>query len=88
MKFVSIMIIEGFYEKSMGLEEKLAGGEFALEMEKLSDIMKATLLYRRSKERIRIALGYPVYVTEIQKDNNSWFWGLLMNSRDGIMLKI
>lgn len=62
----------GFLNRKVeGLQEKLAGGEFVLEDGTVVGTHKGYPFYTVGQRKgLNLALGYPVYVTEIQKDNN------------------
>ncbi len=62
----------GFLKRRVdGLEEKVAGGEFVLESGEVVGNHKGYPFYTVGQRKgLGVALGYPVYVTEIQKDSN------------------
>ena len=80
----------GFLRRRVkGLEEKLAGGEFVLENGEVVGHHEGYPFYTVGQRKgLGIALGYPVYVTEIQKENNRVVLGTFDElSRDGIYVK-
>lgn len=80
----------GFLRRRVeGLEEKVAGGEFVLEDGTVVGQHEGYPFYTVGQRKgLGIALGYPVYVTEIQKDNNRVVLGTFDElSRDGMYVK-
>jgi tRNA-specific 2-thiouridylase len=69
-----------------GLEEKVAGGEFVLEDGTPVGNHEGYPFYTIGQRKgLGVALGYPVYVTEIQKDKNRVVLGAFDElSRDGM----
>jgi len=62
----------GFLKRRVpGLEQEVAGGEFILENGQVVGTHEGYPFYTVGQRKgLGIALGYPVYVTEIQKDKN------------------
>ena len=80
----------GFLRRRVdGLEESVAGGEFVLEDGTMIGTHEGYPFYTVGQRRgLNIALGYPVYVTEIQKDKNRVVLGTFDElSRDGMYVK-
>jgi len=77
----------GFLKRRVsGLEDKVIGGEFVLEDGTIVGIHDGYPFYTIGQRRgLNIALGYPVYVTEIQKDKNRVVLGTFNElARDGM----
>lgn len=77
----------GFLKRRVdNLEEKVEGGEFVLEDGTVVGKHKGYPFYTIGQRKgLNIALGYPVYVTEIQKDKNRVVLGTFDElSRDGM----
>jgi len=77
----------GFLKRRVeGLEESVNGGEFVLEDGTVVGQHKGYPFYTVGQRKgLGIALGYPVYVTEIQKDKNRVILGTFDElSRDGM----
>lgn len=77
----------GFLKRRVeGLEEKVRGGEFVLEDGTVVGTHEGYPFYTVGQRKgLNLALGYPVYVTEIQKDNNRVILGTFDElSRDGM----
>ena len=77
----------GFLKRRVkGLEESVAGGEFVLEDGTVVGRHEGYPFYTIGQRKgLGIALGYPVYVTEIQKDKNRVMLGAFDElSRDGM----
>ena len=77
----------GFLKRRVeGLEKKVAGGKFVLEDGTVVGEHEGYPFYTIGQRKgLNIALGYPVYVTEIQKDNNLVVLGTFDElSRDGM----
>jgi tRNA-specific 2-thiouridylase len=77
----------GFLRRRVeGLEEKVNGGEFVLEDGTVVGTHEGYPFYTVGQRKgLGIALGYPVYVTEIQKDKNRVVLGTFDElSRDGM----
>jgi len=77
----------GFLKRRVeGLEEKVAGGEFVLEDGTVAGTHEGYPFYTVGQRKgLNLALGYPVYVTEIQKDKNRVVLGTFDElSRDGM----
>jgi tRNA-specific 2-thiouridylase len=77
----------GFLKRRVdGLEEKVAGGEFVLEDGTPVGNHEGYPFYTIGQRKgLGVALGYPVYVTEIQKDKNRVVLGAFDElSRDGM----
>ncbi|MGB3466086.1 MAG: tRNA 2-thiouridine(34) synthase MnmA [Cyclobacteriaceae bacterium] len=77
----------GFLKRRVdGLEEQVAGGEFVLEDGNVVGKHEGYPFYTVGQRKgLGIALGYPVYVTEIQKENNRVVLGTFDElSRDGM----
>ena len=77
----------GFLRRRVeGLEEKVYGGEFVLEDGTVVGTHEGYPFYTVGQRKgLGIALGYPVYVTEIQKDKNRVVLGTFDElSRDGM----
>jgi tRNA-specific 2-thiouridylase len=72
-----------------GLEEEVKGGEFVLEDGTVVGTHEGYPFYTVGQRKgLGIALGYPVYVTEIQKDKNRVVLGTFDElSRDGMYVK-
>jgi tRNA-uridine 2-sulfurtransferase len=80
----------GFLKKRLpGLEEKVANGEFILEDGTVVGTHQGYPFYTVGQRKgLGIALGYPVYVTEIIKDKNQVVLGTFDElSRDGMYVK-
>ncbi|MCC5932203.1 MAG: tRNA 2-thiouridine(34) synthase MnmA [Cyclobacteriaceae bacterium] len=80
----------GFLKKRLpGLEEKVANGEFILEDGTVVGKHQGYPFYTVGQRKgLGIALGYPVYVTEIIKDKNQVVLGTFDElSRDGMYVK-
>ncbi|MEP1095774.1 MAG: tRNA 2-thiouridine(34) synthase MnmA [Cyclobacteriaceae bacterium] len=77
----------GFLRRRVeGLEEEVNGGEFVLEDGSVVGTHEGFPFYTVGQRKgLGIALGYPVYVTEIQKDTNRVILGTFDElSRDGM----
>ncbi|MEQ9403840.1 MAG: tRNA 2-thiouridine(34) synthase MnmA [Cyclobacteriaceae bacterium] len=77
----------GFLRRRVeGLEERVDGGEFVLEDGSVVGTHEGYPFYTVGQRKgLGIALGYPVYVTEIQKDKNRVVLGTFDElSRDGM----
>lgn len=77
----------GFLKRRVdGLEEEVAGGEFVLEDGSVIGSHKGYPFYTVGQRKgLGVALGYPVYVTEIQKDKNRVVLGTFDElARDGM----
>lgn len=77
----------GFLRRRVeGLEEKVYGGEFVLEDGTVVGTHEGYPFYTVGQRKgLGIALGYPVYVTEIQKDKNRVVLGTFDElARDGM----
>ncbi len=77
----------GFLKRRVeGLEEKVEGGEFVLEDGTIVGRHKGYPFYTIGQRKgLGIAMGYPVYVVEIQKDTNRVVLGSFDElSRDGM----
>ena len=77
----------GFLKRRVeGLEEQVAGGEFVLEDGTIVGNHEGYPFYTVGQRKgLGIALGYPVYVTEIQKEQNRVVLGTFDElSRDGM----
>ncbi len=77
----------GFLKRRVeGLEEEVAGGEFVLEDGTVVGTHKGYPFYTVGQRKgLGIALGYPVYVTEIQKEANRVVLGTFDElERDGM----
>ncbi len=77
----------GFLKRRVdGLEEKVKGGKFVLEDGTVVGTHEGYPFYTVGQRKgLGIALGYPVYVTEIQKDKNRVVLGTFDElSRDGM----
>ena len=77
----------GFLKRRVsGLEDKVIGGEFVLEDGTIVGTHDGYPFYTIGQRRgLNIALGYPVYVTEIQKDKNRVVLGTFNElARDGM----
>lgn len=77
----------GFLKRRVdGLEQKVYGGEFVLEDGAVVGNHEGYPFYTIGQRKgLGIALGYPVYVTEIQKDNNRVVLGTFDElARDGM----
>lgn len=77
----------GFLKRRVsGLDEQVAGGEFVLEDGTVVGTHEGYPFYTIGQRKgLGIALGYPVYVTEIQKDKNRVVLGTFDElSRDGM----
>jgi tRNA-specific 2-thiouridylase len=77
----------GFLKRRVdGLEEEVKGGEFVLEDGTVVGSHEGYPFYTVGQRKgLGIALGYPVYVTEIQKDKNRVVLGTFDElSRDGM----
>ncbi len=77
----------GFLKRRVdGLEEQVRGGEFVLEDGQVVGTHEGYPFYTVGQRKgLGIALGYPVYVTEIQKENNRVILGTFDElSRDGM----
>ena len=77
----------GFLKRRVhGLEDKVIGGEFVLENGSVVGTHDGYPFYTIGQRRgLNIALGYPVYVTEIQKDKNRVVLGTFDElARDGM----
>jgi tRNA-uridine 2-sulfurtransferase len=72
-----------------GLEESVSGGEFVLEDGTIVGSHEGYPFYTVGQRKgLGIALGYPVYVTEIQKDHNRVVLGTFDElSRDGMYVR-
>ncbi len=80
----------GFLRRRVdGLEERVAGGEFVLENGSVVGTHEGYPFYTVGQRKgLNIALGYPVYVIEIQKDKNKIVLGTFDElSRDGMYVK-
>lgn len=80
----------GFLRRRVeGIEERVAGGEFVLETGEIVGTHEGYPFYTVGQRKgLGIALGYPVYVTEIQKDKNRVVLGTFDElSRDGMYVK-
>ena len=75
--------------KVVGLEERVAGGTFVLETGEVVGSHEGYPFYTVGQRKgLGIALGYPVYVTEIQKETNRVVLGTFDElSRDGMYVK-
>lgn len=77
----------GFLKRRVeGLEEKVAGGKFVLEDGTVVGTHEGYPFYTVGQRKgLNIALGYPVYVTEIRKEENQVVLGTFDElSRDGM----
>lgn len=77
----------GFLKRRVeGLEEKVKGGEFVLDDGTVVGTHEGYPFYTVGQRKgLGVALGYPVYVTEIQKDKNRVVLGTFDElSRDGM----
>ncbi len=77
----------GFLKRRIeGLESKVAGGEFVLEDGTVVGTHEGYPFYTIGQRKgLGIALGYPVFVTEIQKEKNRVILGTYKDlSRDGM----
>lgn len=77
----------GFLKRRVdGLEKEVAGGEFVLENGEVIGTHEGYPFYTIGQRKgLGIALGYPVYVTEIQKDKNRVVLGTFDElARDGM----
>lgn len=80
----------GFLKRRVeGLEEEVDGGEFVLEDGTIVGKHKGYPFYTIGQRKgLGITLGYPVYVTEIQKEKNRVILGTFDElSRDGMYVK-
>ena len=80
----------GFLRRRVaGLEERVAGGAFVLETGEVVGSHEGYPFYTIGQRKgLGIALGYPVYVTEIQKETNRVVLGTFDElSRDGMYVK-
>ncbi|MBV6646457.1 MAG: tRNA 2-thiouridine(34) synthase MnmA [Cyclobacteriaceae bacterium] len=80
----------GFLRRRVeGLEDEVAGGEFVLEDGTVVGTHEGYPFYTVGQRKgLGIALGFPVYVTEIQKDKNRVVLGTFDElSRDGMYVK-
>ncbi|MEQ8338474.1 MAG: tRNA 2-thiouridine(34) synthase MnmA [Cyclobacteriaceae bacterium] len=80
----------GFLKRRVeGLEDEVKGGEFVLEDGTVVGTHEGYPFYTVGQRKgLGIALGYPVYVTEIQKDKNRVVLGTFDElSRDGMYVK-
>jgi len=80
----------GFLKRRIeGLEESVSGGEFVLEDGTVVGKHEGYPFYTVGQRKgLGIALGYPVYVTEIQKDKNRVILGNFDElARDGMYVK-
>jgi len=80
----------GFLRRRVaGLEERVAGGAFVLETGEVVGSHEGYPFYTVGQRKgLGIALGYPVYVTEIQKETNRVVLGTFDElSRDGMYVK-
>ncbi len=80
----------GFLKKRVeGLEEKVKGGDFVLEDGTVVGQHEGYPFYTVGQRKgLHLALGYPVYVTEIQADTNRVVVGKLDElSRDGMYVQ-
>lgn len=80
----------GFLRRRVeGLEERVAGGEFILEDGTVVGTHEGYPFYTVGQRKgLGIALGFPVYVTEIQKDKNRVVLGTFDElARDGMYVK-
>ena len=80
----------GFLKRRVdGLEEQVKGGEFVLEDGQIVGTHEGYPFYTVGQRKgLGIALGYPVYVTEIQKESNRVILGTFDElSRDGMYVK-
>ncbi len=80
----------GFLRRRVdGLEERVAGGEFVLEDGTVVGEHEGYPFYTVGQRKgLGIALGFPVYVTEIQKDKNRVVLGTFDElARDGMYVK-
>lgn len=71
-----------------GLEEQVAGGDFVLQDGKVVGKHKGYPFYTIGQRKgLDIALGYPVFVTEIRKETNTVVLGEYQDlSKDGMMV--
>ncbi len=79
----------GFLKRRVpGLEEQVAGGEFVMEDGTIVGKHRGYPFYTIGQRKgLEIALGYPIFVTEIQKDTNRVILGKLEDlDRDGMMV--
>lgn len=77
----------GFLKRKVeGLEEKVKGGEFVLETGEVVGLHEGYPFYTVGQRKgLGVALGYPVYVIEIQKESNRVVLGTFDElSRDGM----
>ena len=77
----------GFLKRRVpGLKEEVAGGEFVLEDGSIVGTHEGYPFYTVGQRKgLGVALGYPVYVTEIQKDKNRIVLGTFDElARDGM----
>ncbi len=80
----------GFLKRRVeGLEDAVAGGEFVLENGEVVGTHNGYPFYTVGQRKgLGIALGYPVYVTEIQKEKNRVILGTFDElSRDGMYVQ-
>ncbi|WP_436516415.1 tRNA 2-thiouridine(34) synthase MnmA [Ekhidna sp. To15] len=80
----------GFLKRRVeGIEEQVAGGEFVLESGEIVGKHEGYPFYTVGQRKgLGVALGYPVYVTEIQKDTNRVILGTFDElSRDGMYVR-
>jgi len=80
----------GFLKRRVeGLEAEVKGGEFVLEDGTVVGTHEGYPFYTIGQRKgLKIALGYPVYVTEIQKEKNRVVLGTFDElSRDGMYVK-
>lgn len=80
----------GFLRRRVaGLEERVAGGAFVMETGEVVGSHEGYPFYTVGQRKgLGIALGYPVYVTEIQKETNRVVLGTFDElSRDGMYVK-
>ncbi len=80
----------GFLRRRVdGLEQEVAGGEFVLEDGTVVGTHEGYPFYTVGQRKgLGVALGYPVYVTEIQKEKNRVVLGTFDElSRDGMYVK-
>lgn len=77
----------GFLKRKVeGLEQKVRGGEFVLETGEVVGLHEGYPFYTVGQRKgLGVALGYPVYVIEIQKESNRVVLGTFDElSRDGM----
>lgn len=79
----------GFLKRRVpGLEDQVAGGEFVMEDGTVVGKHRGYPFYTIGQRKgLEIALGYPIFVTEIQKETNRVILGKLEDlSRDGMLV--